>query len=283
VVDGLGTPLGVVRETDVKYYVYSRFGRDLLSNPGVSVTLDRLIRHCPVVDINSRAEKILEVFSVDNPAQCAIVTENMQYMGTLDAQSLLGILTEKNLAVARDQNPLTRMAGNTLIEEFVSRALMDTSGGYIFVYFDFNHFKPFNDRYGFRVGDRVILMFSELMRQRLRGAAFLGHIGGDDFFAGFEGAQTEETLASIRALQAQFANDVSSLYDAEARAQNGIMGEDRDGAPRCYPLLGVAAAVLEIPAQDELRTSDEIVRLMTRLKKQAKQASDHLAVLTLGP
>ena len=29
------------------------------------------------------------------------------------------------------------------------------------VYFDFDNFKPFNDRYGFRLGDRAILMFAE--------------------------------------------------------------------------------------------------------------------------
>lgn len=282
VVDTMGVPLGVVREADVKYFVYSRFGRDLLSNRSFTVTLGQIVSNCPVVDINSRAEKILEVFSVDNPAQCAIVTEDMHYVGTLDAQSLLGILTEKNLTQARDQNPLTRMAGNTLIEEFVSEALMDTAEDYIFAYFDFDYFKPFNDRYGFRTGDRAILMFSEIVRRTLRGACFLGHIGGDDFFAGFRAADPEAALAAVVHAQRQFAHEITSLYDAEARTAGSIMGEDRSGNARSFPLMRVSAAVVRVPAKRGIRSTDEVVRLMTSLKKDAKQAADNLAVVTLS-
>ena len=281
VIDSMGVPLGVVREADVKYFVYSRFGRDLLSNRSFSVTLDQIVSNCPTVDINSRAEKILEVFSVDNPAQCAIVTENMHYVGTLNAQSLLGILTEKNLTMARDQNPLTRMAGNTLIEEFVSESLMDNAEDYIFVYFDFDHFKPFNDRYGFRVGDRAILMFSEIMRRILRAACFLGHIGGDDFFAGFRGMDIHDALTAVSNAQAQFMHEARSLYDAEARTAGFIMGENRDGHLRSFPLLQVSAAVVRVAPHRDIRTTDEVVRFMTSLKKDAKQAPENLAVLSL--
>jgi diguanylate cyclase (GGDEF)-like protein len=282
VVDAMGVPLGVVREADVKYFVYSRFGRDLLSNRSFTVTLGQIVSNCPVVDINSRAEKILEVFAVDNPAQCAIVTEDMQYVGTLDAQSLLGILTEKNLTMARDQNPLTRMAGNTLIEEFASEALMDTGEEYIFAYFDFDFFKPFNDLYGFRTGDRAILLFSEIMRRTLRSASFLGHIGGDDFFAGFRGTGADAALAAVTQAQRAFAHEVSSLYDAEARAAGSIKGEDRGANARSFPLMRVSAAVVRIPAERGIRTTDEVVQLMTSLKKDAKQAQDNLAFVSLA-
>lgn len=281
VVDAMGMPLGVVRETDVKYFVYSRFGRDLLSNRSFAVTLDQIVSTCPVVDINSRAEKILEVFSVDNPAQCAIVTENMHYVGTLDAESLLGILTEKNLTMARDQNPLTRMAGNTLIEEFVSEALMDTAENYIFAYFDFDYFKPFNDRYGFRTGDRAILLFSEIMRRTLRSACFLGHIGGDDFFAGFRAGDSEAAMAAVVQAQEQFAHEITSLYDADARALGWIAGEDRGGSARSFPLMRVSAAVVRVPIGRGIRSTEEVVQLMTSLKKDAKQAKANIATMTL--
>ncbi|MBI1180644.1 MAG: EAL domain-containing protein [Alphaproteobacteria bacterium] len=282
VVDSMGVPVGVVREADVKYYVYSRFGRDLLSNPSSKVSLEKIVWRCPVVDVNSRAEHILEVFSIDNPAQCAIVTENRHYVGTLDAQSLLGILTEKSLTIARDQNPLTRMPGNTLIEEFVSQSLMNTTEDYLFVYFDFDHFKPFNDRYGFRVGDRAILMFSEIMRRILRAASFTGHIGGDDFFAGFQGAGLAEAMPEIGRLQNQFTHEVRSLYGVEARTRGFILGEDRDGRERAFPLLSVSAAVLRVPAGRDILTTEEVVQLMSALKKEAKQSPDRLASATIG-
>lgn len=282
VVDETGVPLGVVHEKEIKQYAYSRFGKDLLSNKSYTVKLNHILRRCPTVDINDRAEKILEVFSVDNLADCAIVTDNMRYVGLLSARSLLGVITEKNLAMARDQNPLTRMAGNTLIEEFVSESLMDVAEAYAFAYFDFDNFKPFNDLYGFRQGDRAILMFSEIMRRILGRADFLGHIGGDDFFAGFRGMETSNVEALVKEVRSVFARDVESFHDAEVRAKRCIRGEDREGRPRCFPLLGVSAAVLALPSRRGIHTTEEMTRLIASLKKDAKQSESGVRTLVLN-
>jgi len=66
---------------------------------------------------------------------------------------------------------------------FISK---DIENACVLVYFDFDNFKPYNDRYGFRQGDRTILLFSDILK-KTSGANkfFAGHIGGDDFFAGF--------------------------------------------------------------------------------------------------
>ena len=77
-----------------------------------------------------------------------IVRDN-QYMGILTTNSLLKIINEKNLSQARNQNPLTKLPGNTLIHEYFSTSLADRTSSYLLVYFDFDHFKPFNDTYGF--------------------------------------------------------------------------------------------------------------------------------------
>jgi GGDEF domain-containing protein len=51
-------------------------------------------------------------------------------------------------------------------------------------YADLDHFKEFNDRYGYNEGDRVIRMLARLLRDVVKGYSpegFIGHIGGDDF------------------------------------------------------------------------------------------------------
>ncbi|WP_395173268.1 diguanylate cyclase domain-containing protein [Roseibium alexandrii] len=46
-------------------------------------------------------------------------------------------------------------------------------------YIDFDNFKPFNDTYGYRQGDRAIILFSELLQKHVTGNnSFHGHIGG---------------------------------------------------------------------------------------------------------
>jgi len=54
-----------------------------------------------------------------------------------------------------DNNPLTRLPGNTSIQRAIEAAI----GSELAVcYVDINHFKPYNDVYGFGHGDEVIRM-----------------------------------------------------------------------------------------------------------------------------
>lgn len=56
-----------------------------------------------------------------------------------------------------DNNPLTRLPGNTSVQN----AITDAIGKPMAVcYLDINHFKPFNDVYGFAHGDEVLRMLS---------------------------------------------------------------------------------------------------------------------------
>ena len=61
---------------------------------------------------------------------------------------------------------------------------LDTSEQFGVCYADLDHFKEFNDRYGYAYGDGVIRMLARILRDVVRGLApggFVGHIGGDDF------------------------------------------------------------------------------------------------------
>jgi len=48
---------------------------------------------------------------------------------------------------------------------------------------DLDHFKSINDRFGHRVGDAVLVLFSETVTQSLRPLDLLGRIGGEEFVA----------------------------------------------------------------------------------------------------
>ena len=88
-------------------------------------------------------------------------------------------------------------------------------------------------------------------------------------------------ITAVVQAQNQFAHEITSLYDAEARVSASITGEDRGGHTRAFPLMRVSAAVVRVPAGRGIRTTDEVVQLMTSLKKDAKQAKDNIASVTL--
>ncbi len=85
----------------------------------------------------------------------------------------------------RSTNPLSGLPGNPEIEKELRQRLQGDQPFGI-AYIDLNRFKEFNDRYGFREGDRVLQAFARLLERVMARYGdpawdFIGHIGGDDF------------------------------------------------------------------------------------------------------
>jgi len=152
------------------------------------------------------------------------------------------------------------------------------------VYFDFDNFKPYNDTYGFRQGDRVILLFPELLKTRAKTVnGFAGHIGGDDFFVGVKGMEPRELYSNVQKLAGRFKNDVSSFYDSEAIEKGCILAKDRDGRKVSFPLLTVSAVILELPAhRSSVYSVEEIGKKMADKKKSAKTSAEKTCVVRLN-
>jgi diguanylate cyclase (GGDEF)-like protein len=282
VINSANEPMGLLRESDLKSYAYSPFGRELLTNKGYGRQVVDFLIPCPVADINTPAEKILEIFSADETSEGLLIVEDGAYTGFLSARSLLRILNEKNLAMARDQNPLTKLPGNAMINEFLSGAMADTSASYVIAYIDFDNFKPFNDKYGFRQGDRAITLFADILNKDLpRENCFIGHVGGDDYFAAFRDVEFEEAQAMVRHVVERFRQEVESFYDEDARAQGYIVAKDREGNERHMPLLAASAALVHIPRGHAPGSIDDISSVIAVMKKEAKVSPSKLAAVSI--
>lgn len=284
VIDRNGYPLGIIHERTIKQYVYSPYGRELLANKSVTKGLRNFITPHPITDISTPQEKILEIFVRNPDCEGVIIVRNMKYAGFLTAQSLLGLINEKNLAQARDTNPLTGLPGNNAVHEFIRSALMQNDTFDYCVYFDFDHFKPFNDRYGFRQGDRALAVFAEIIAQAELPGLFIGHIGGDDFFAGLKttSRQADRVLEFVSDVQARFTEEIRPFFTPEERDQGIYLSTDRRNQRRDFPLLSVSAAIIELVPGKKPRGEDEISLLLARLKKEAKINSAHIATESYG-
>lgn len=283
VVDRAGVPIGVVGDADLKAYAYSPYGRDLMANKAYGRTLRDLVRSCPTASVDMPIEKILEIFAHRSEAPGILMVERGRYAGFMSSTALLKVLHEKTVAAARDQNPLTRLPGNLSISDWVTDALQDRQAGIVLAYFDFDSFKPFNDTYGFRNGDRAIQLFAELLQKHTQNQdAFVGHVGGDDFFAGFRTDTPRDIGNRVAALLAQFAHDVESFYDARTRERGFLEMRGRDGRLQRYGLLTVSAGLLNLKADRNDVPIDQVMDEIARLKKKAKQSSSGMAIASLG-
>ncbi|MBO6893377.1 MAG: EAL domain-containing protein [Roseibium sp.] len=282
VLDSNQEPRGLIHERDLKAYLYAGGPDDADAQAALDFPLRSFVRACPIADIDSNADMLLVTFASSINSDGIIVTENFRYAGFMSATSLLKIIHEKRLEEAQDQNPLTRLPGNGSITRFISDSARKGNQDRHLCYLDFDNFKPFNDTYGYRQGDRAIILFGELLQRHISGGGtFQGHLGGDDFFAGFNNTDQTDVAARMLALKRSFRLDVESFYEPEHREQGYIEAQDRFGTTRQFPLLQCSISILTLPKGFTIRPdllNDEIIEL----KRAAKQSDDGLAVKTLG-
>jgi len=178
-------------------------------------------------------------------------------------------LSTQRIQRVLDNNPLTRLPGNTSIQRAVENAL----GKQMAVcYIDINHFKPYNDVYGFSHGDEVLRMLARLMSNAVKesGGGFSGHIGGDDFVFIVPIARAESVCKTIIA---NFNAIAAELFEERERSNGYFISTNRRGEEEKFPLLSIAIAVVptEYPKFDHY---GKVAEVAAELKKFAKKSSE---------
>lgn len=283
VVDEEGEAVGVYRERDFREYVYSPFGISILEHLAAERGGQTLIVKAPIAPLGSDLARIVELYGASPESGGVILTEGGRYAGLIHAEALLSLVAERELVEARDQNPLTRLPGNLRISAVCAEHLAQPGKGVAFAYFDFDNFKPFNDRYGFRNGDRVIMLFADILRSRLLSPGdFVGHLGGDDFFACVERDTQANAIAALVEVATRFAREATSFYSPEDRDRGWIVGVDRSGQERRMELLTASLAVVYLEPRGIL-DAEELSESLAVLKKEAKSSPSRLAIRTFSP
>ncbi|KXG88098.1 diguanylate cyclase [Agrobacterium bohemicum] len=283
VLNANGEPRGVINEHHLKEYIYQPFGRDLLKNKVYERTISHFVDGAPIVGLDADADQLMNVFANTGGSACVILTENMRYIGVVSAASLIKVINEKQLKLAQEQNPLTALPGNRAISSFIEDSCSDSDDNRFFCYCDFDNFKPFNDKYGFHVGDHAITLFSALMKRYFfSGDCFLGHIGGDDFFIGVRGWTMDEVTEILGRLLSDFHDDVVGLYSEEDRAAGQIKGHDRFGNERDFALMRCSIGVLQLSKGLIIGDPERIGGEIATIKKAAKESDLGLVLRTYG-
>ncbi|NJN17693.1 MAG: response regulator [Oscillochloris sp.] len=176
------------------------------------------------------------------------------------------------------RSPLTGLAGNILLTEEIGYRLRRAEP-FVVLYVDLNHFKVFNDTYGFARGDRMIRMLANVITGAVATAAgerdFIGHIGGDDFAV----ITDEERLQQIcRTIIRDFDLRAPDLYDPEDRTRGYVEGHDREGNARRFGILSVAIGGIRA-VNGQFPGPDDVGRAAAAMKQRAKAfATSHAIV-----
>lgn len=169
----------------------------------------------------------------------------------------------------QNANPLTKLPGNAVIEgEIESRIKREEDLAVLYI--DLDHFKAFNDKFGFEQGDRVIQLCAGVLHQALQvvdnPGDFIGHIGGDDFIVVTQPRVAERLAREIIRI---FDAEVPELYPQEDRERGFIVSIDRRGQRQEFPLCSLSIALVSNEHRS-IKDFLELSSLAAEVKKYAK-------------
>jgi EAL domain-containing protein (putative c-di-GMP-specific phosphodiesterase class I)/GGDEF domain-containing protein len=207
-----------------------------------------------------------------------IVTDNGRYVGLGTGEQLVRAVTEARIEAARHANPLTFLPGNIPITQHIGR-LLERGTRFVACYADLNHFKPFNDLYGYWRGDEMIRLAARLATLHCDAEQdFVGHVGGDDFLWIFQSSDWERRTRSIID---EFAPLALALFDAQAQRRGGIEAEDRHGVMRFFPCTTLSAGAV-IVNEGRYRTAEQVANAAAFAKQDAKRRCSPLTIVEAG-
>ncbi|HRL20720.1 MAG TPA: GGDEF domain-containing protein [Alcaligenes sp.] len=262
-----GRPTGILRRSQLYDQLARPYHRELYGNKPCSM----FIETSPlIVDSDTSLLELGALMSQgadDTLSDGFIITSEGEYMGLGSSVELMREITQIQITTARYANPLTQLPGNVPINEHID-ALLRNRTSFAVCYADLDHFKPYNDLYGYRKGDDLLRAMAELFtRHAVRDADFVGHVGGDDFILVFT---SPDWARRCQMILDELACELEPLYLSEHLQAGGYLAENRQGVPVFHPLVSLSLGVVLVDRPEQYSGS-LIAELATSAKAQAKK------------
>lgn len=230
------------------------------------------------VELHTGVEELMAVLTSGDQRYLTdgfVITEGGRYRGLGTGEQLVRAVTEVRLEAARHANPLTFLPGNIPISDHIAR-LLASGRDFVAAYADLNHFKPYNDHYGYWRGDEMIRLVARVVVAGCDARRdFVGHVGGDDFVVLFQSSDWEDRC---RRIVDAFNERARELFDPEALQAGGIVAEDRHGDMRFHPCTTLSIGAVQVqPGRFE--QPEDVASAAAAAKRAAKHSGLGVAVL----
>ncbi|MFW6035734.1 MAG: GGDEF domain-containing protein [Halothermotrichaceae bacterium] len=177
-------PVGLIMRDKLYYRLGSKYGYAVYIDRPVKLIMNdspMIVNYnYSVIDVSRKAMKRKYQYIYDS----IIVVKDGKYCGSVSIKYLLEKVSKMQIAEAKQLNPLTNLPGNPVIEKEIKQRI-EGDDYFSFLYIDLDNFKGYNDSYGYKMGDDVIIFTANILEKACKEIGnrtdFLGHIGGDDF------------------------------------------------------------------------------------------------------
>ncbi len=219
--------------------------------------------HIPIVILSARHDTADKVRAFASKADDFLTKpfEHVELMARIQTQLRH---VQDNL-----RSPLTSLPSGQFVENAIAQRLQ-SNGLWSILYFDLDHFKAFNDAYGFLRGNDLIRLLARIAGEVLREHGgpndFLGHIGGDDFII----ITTPEHVAALcDALILRWNAESRPFYSLEDLARGQFESVNSLREPQTYPLVSLSIGVISNVLRP-VTTLDQVSYLAAEVKHRAK-------------
>lgn len=106
-------PLGLLREEQLKDYVYSKYGQALLSHPEKRNDVGRFLSPCPAVDIATSTDELLEV-AFGAESEGVIITTGGLYLGFIRLTAVVKLAHQRQLRLIEEHNQVLKQKNNDI-------------------------------------------------------------------------------------------------------------------------------------------------------------------------
>lgn len=230
-----------------------------------------------VVDKKSPIEKAAELAmsrEFSKVYDAIVVTDHKLYIGIVTIKDLLNSAISIQVSRAKCSNPLTGLPGNTEIQNLISSKMVGAQP-FSMIYIDIDNFKPYNDAYGFTMGDQMIITLGNILKDCAENREFVGHIGGDDFVIISNRHRSEAFCQTILDL---FSAQTKSLYTQEDIEKGFIVSRNRNGFTDTFPLATISIAVVT-NRFNQYSSLSELSKVIAHTKKLAKMENGNSVVV----
>ena len=218
----------------------------------------------PIVILTPQGRADLVLAALEAGAD-EVLTEGMERREQLLRLRMILRRADRDVSV----HPTTRLPGTVQIERDIGDRIRREEL-FAVCYADLDHFKEFNDRYGYNEGDRVIRMLARLLRDIVKGHSpegFIGHIGGDDFIFNIA---LEQMSACCEEIIEVFDELIPYQYTEEDRRAGYFLGRDRRGNILWVPVMTLSIGVVTNKHRKFEHTA-RVSELATEMKTFAKK------------
>lgn len=268
VVDEHGQPIGIVNRHALSEALLKPFATDLFARKPISRLMSNDFLAVELKQSLQQVSRLLTSRARQRIEEDFIITQDGSYLGLGRVIDVLKLITELKIQQARYANPLTLLPGNVPIQQCLTRLLQQAREAVI-CYVDIDHFKPFNDLYGYAKGDEVLLSLAQCLSERVDPTRdFVGHIGGDDFLLVLG---SHDWRARLNRLQEDFQSQCRRFYSDEHLQAGCLVAHGRQGQRQEFALLSLSLGAVHLrPEQCAQLDASQLAGLASEAKRHAK-------------